>query len=76
MGFDPMADLSAAPSQRSDSTLRIAEEAGIGTSDPGNIDVAGVSILEARAQFRRAPKTLLIFDRLVANGLPAFSTET
>jgi uncharacterized protein (DUF362 family) len=55
MGFDPMADRGAAPFETSDSTLRLAEEAGIGTRDLRNIEVAGVTILEARSPFRGAP---------------------
>jgi len=52
MGFDPMADRGAAPFETSDSTLRLAEEAGIGSRDTRTIEVAGVTIREARFPFR------------------------
>lgn len=52
MGFDPMADRGAAPFELCDSTLRLAEESGIGTRDLGNIEVAGTPIRSARFLFR------------------------
>jgi uncharacterized protein (DUF362 family) len=55
MGFDPMSDRGTAPFETSDSTLRLAEEAGIDTRDLRNIEVTGVTILEARFPFRGAP---------------------
>jgi len=51
MGYDPMADRGTAPFETADSTLRLAEQAGIGTRDPNNIEVAGISIKEARFDF-------------------------
>jgi uncharacterized protein (DUF362 family) len=55
MGFDPMADRGAAPFETSDSTLRLAEEAGVGTRGLRNIEVAGVPITAVRMPFRGAP---------------------
>jgi uncharacterized protein (DUF362 family) len=52
MGFDPLADRGKPPFETCDSTLRLAEEAGIGTRDVSRIEVAGVSIGEARFSFR------------------------
>jgi uncharacterized protein (DUF362 family) len=52
MGFDPMADRGTLPFETCDSTLRLAEEAGIGTRDPRKIEVAGTSLREVRFQFR------------------------
>lgn len=52
MGFDPMADRSAAPFEVCDNTLRLAEEAGIGTRDVRNIELVGVPIAKARFPFR------------------------
>jgi uncharacterized protein (DUF362 family) len=52
MGFDPMADRGKAPFEDCDNTLRLAEEAGIGTRDVGKIEVAGAAIREARFPFR------------------------
>jgi uncharacterized protein (DUF362 family) len=54
MGFDPMADRGKAPFERCDSTLRLAEDAGIGTRDVKRIEIAGTPIQEARFHFRRS----------------------
>jgi len=51
MGFDPMADRGTPPFERCDSTLRLAEDAGIGTRDLRRIDVRGVAIKDARFDF-------------------------
>jgi uncharacterized protein (DUF362 family) len=54
MGFDPMADRGTPPFERCDSTLRLAEDAGIGTRDLSRIEVAGVAgvtIAEAKFDF-------------------------
>jgi uncharacterized protein (DUF362 family) len=53
MGFDPMADRGTAPFEDCDSTLRLAEDAGIGTRDLGRIEVIGVRIREAAIPFRQ-----------------------
>lgn len=54
MGFDPMADHGTAPFEGCDSTLKLAEQAGIGTRDLRNIEVIGVPISKARVYFRAA----------------------
>jgi uncharacterized protein (DUF362 family) len=54
MGFDPMADRGTAPFERCDSTLRLAEEHGVGTRNLNQIEVIGVPIKEARFPFRDA----------------------
>jgi uncharacterized protein (DUF362 family) len=51
MGFDPMADRGKPPFEKCDSTLRIAEEAGIGTRDLNRIEVVGTPISKARFRF-------------------------
>ena len=51
MGFDPMADRGTPPFERCDSTLKLAEEAGIGTRDLQRIEVAGASIAEVKFDF-------------------------
>jgi uncharacterized protein (DUF362 family) len=44
MGFDPMADRGRAPFETSDSTLRLAEDHGVGTRDLSRIEVVGAPI--------------------------------
>jgi uncharacterized protein (DUF362 family) len=51
MGFDPMAERGTPPFEKCDSTLRLAEEAGIGTRNLRRIEVRGVSVAEARYDF-------------------------
>jgi uncharacterized protein (DUF362 family) len=51
MGFDPMADRGTPPFERCDSTLRLAEDAGLGTRDLKRIEVIGTPIAEARFDF-------------------------
>jgi len=51
MGFDPMADRGTPPFERCDSTLKLAEEAGLGTRDLNRIEVIGTPIAEARFDF-------------------------
>ena len=55
MGFDPMADRGKAPFERCDSTLRLAEDAGVGTRDLRRIEVVGTPIRECVYDFRKAP---------------------
>ena len=55
MGFDPMADRGTAPFETSDSTLRLAEELGVGTRDLNQIEVIGTSIKDAFFNFRAVP---------------------
>ena len=54
MGFDPMADRGAPPLEHCDSTLRLAEDHGVGTRDLRRIEVVGTPIAEARFPFRKA----------------------
>jgi uncharacterized protein (DUF362 family) len=51
MGFDPMADRGRPPFESCDSTLRLAEDVGIGTRDLSRIEIAGTSIKEAVFKF-------------------------
>ncbi len=53
MGFDPMADRGTPPFETSDSTLRLAEQLGVGTRDLRQIEVVGTPISKARFDFRR-----------------------
>jgi len=52
MGFDPMADRGTAPFEKCDSTLKLAEQLGLGTRDLNRIEVLGTPIAEARMNFR------------------------
>jgi uncharacterized protein (DUF362 family) len=55
MGFDPMADRGTAPFETCDSTLKLAEELGVGTRDLKQIEVVGVPIKDALFNFRAVP---------------------
>ena len=62
MGFDPMAERGTPPFEDCDSTLKLAEDAGIGTRDLRRIEVVGTPIAQAifdfagmRKQRRSAP---------------------
>jgi uncharacterized protein (DUF362 family) len=52
MGFDPMADRGTPPFEACDSTLRLAEQLGVGTRDLKQIEVLGTPIAKARFNFR------------------------
>ena len=52
MGFDPMADRGTAPFEECDSTLKLAEQLGLGTRDLRRIEVRGVPIEQARTFYR------------------------
>jgi uncharacterized protein (DUF362 family) len=54
MGFDPMADRGTPPFEKCDSTLRLAEQLGVGTRDLSRVDIAGTPIAKARFDFRAA----------------------
>jgi uncharacterized protein (DUF362 family) len=54
MGFDPMAVRGTAPFEGCDSTLKLAEDLGIGTRDLKRIEVIGTPISKARIDFRSA----------------------
>jgi uncharacterized protein (DUF362 family) len=55
MGFDPLADRGTAPFERCDSSLRLAEQHGVGTRDLKQIEVIGTPVAEARFDFRSVP---------------------
>jgi hypothetical protein len=52
MGFEPKADRGTAPFENCDSTLRLAEEAGLGTRDLGAIEILGAPLKAVRFPFR------------------------
>ncbi len=54
MGFDPMADRGTAPFEICDSTLRLAEELGVGTRDLKRIEVIGPQIADVMFDYRKA----------------------
>ena len=51
MDYDPMADRGTPPFETCDSTLRLAEELGVGTRDLKRIEVLGTPIAQARFSF-------------------------
>ncbi|MBZ5584056.1 MAG: DUF362 domain-containing protein [Acidobacteriia bacterium] len=51
MNFDPMADRGTAPFETCDSTLKLAEDVGIGTRDLRRIEVVGTPIKDAMFDF-------------------------
>jgi uncharacterized protein (DUF362 family) len=53
MGFDPMADRGRTPFELCDSTLRLAEELGVGSRDLSRIEVLGTPIAQVRFDFRK-----------------------
>jgi uncharacterized protein (DUF362 family) len=63
MGYDPMADRGTPPFEKCDSTLRLAEDHGVGTRDLKRIEVVGTPVEQARFSFaeirrqRRAGRT-------------------
>jgi uncharacterized protein (DUF362 family) len=57
MGYDPMADRGAPPFEKCDSTLRLAEDVGIGTRDLSRIEVIGTPIREALFDFSAIRKS-------------------
>jgi uncharacterized protein (DUF362 family) len=54
MGFDPMADRGAAPFEICDSTLRLAEDLGVGTRDLRRIEIVGSRIHDVVFDYRKA----------------------
>lgn len=55
MGYDPTADRGTKPFVRGDSTLKLCEAKGIGTTDLNRIEVAGLGIKEALHDFGPGP---------------------
>jgi uncharacterized protein (DUF362 family) len=58
MGFDPMADRGTPPFETADSTLRLAEQLGVGSRDLSRIEVRGTPI--AKARFPYPPLSKLV----------------
>jgi uncharacterized protein (DUF362 family) len=56
MGYDPKADRGKPPFETCDSTLRLAEEAGLGTRDMGRIEVVGTPVTEVMFDFAAVRK--------------------
>ncbi len=55
MGYDPKSDRGTKPFVRGDSTLKLCEAVGVGTTDLDRIEVAGVSIKEALHDYGPGP---------------------
>ncbi len=55
MGYDPKADRGTKPFLRGDSTLKLCEAKGIGTTDLSRIEIAGLSIKEALHDYGPGP---------------------
>jgi uncharacterized protein (DUF362 family) len=53
MGFNPMADRGTAPFEFADSTLRLAEELGVGTRDLRKFEVIGARIADLVLDYRK-----------------------
>jgi uncharacterized protein (DUF362 family) len=51
MGYDPRAKRGEGPFIRGDNTLLLAEAAGLGSADLSKIEIAGLSLKEARVDF-------------------------
>ena len=51
MGYDPLATQGTLPFDLCDNHLELAEQVGLGTRDPSQIEVAGLSTAEARFDF-------------------------
>jgi uncharacterized protein (DUF362 family) len=56
MGYDPKADRGKPPFETCDSTLRLAEEAGLGTRDMRRIEVVGTPVTEVMFDFAAVRK--------------------
>jgi uncharacterized protein (DUF362 family) len=52
MGFDPLADRGTPPFETCDSTLKLAEQQGLGTPDLSRIEVLGEPIAKVRCPFK------------------------
>lgn len=55
MGYDPSAGRGTKPFVRGDSALKLAEAAGVGSTDLTRIEVAGLSVREALCDFGPGP---------------------
>ncbi|RPI17061.1 MAG: DUF362 domain-containing protein [Acidobacteriales bacterium] len=54
MGLDPMAERGSPPFERCDSTLRLAEQLGVGTRDLKRIEVVGERIADLMFDYRKS----------------------
>jgi len=52
MNYDPRAPKGTVPFERCDNKLLLAEQLGVGSADPGSIEVIGPSIREVMFDFR------------------------
>jgi hypothetical protein len=55
MGCDPRADRGTNPFLRGDNVLKLCEAVGLGTTDLGRIEVAGLSVKEALCDYGPGP---------------------
>ncbi len=62
MGYDVNADRGTAPFVRGDNCLKLAEQAGLGTADLNRIEIAGLSLKEARVNFGPGPIGKKVFS--------------
>ncbi|MEK7754534.1 MAG: hypothetical protein AAB654_21595, partial [Acidobacteriota bacterium] len=76
MGFDPMAERGTAPFERCDSTLRLAEELGVGSRDLKRIEVIGARIEDLRFDFRRATENASAWYGPFISGHASLSPRT
>jgi hypothetical protein len=53
MNFDPMGDRGSPPFENTDSTLKLAEDIGIGTRDLKRIEVIGAPITSSMVDFAK-----------------------
>jgi uncharacterized protein (DUF362 family) len=62
MGYDPRAGRGEGPFVRGDNTLLLAEAAGLGSADLSKIEIAGLSIKDARVDFGPGPIGKKVFS--------------
>jgi len=62
MGYDPRARRGEGPFVRGDNTLLLAEAAGLGSADLAKIEIAGLSIKDARVNFGPGPIGKKVFS--------------
>jgi len=68
MGYDPLADRGTIPFEKCDSTLRLAEDLGVGTRDLRRIEVLGTPISRALFDFKLLRNAHPRFDGLDIGG--------
>ena len=62
MGYDPRSRRGEGPFVRGDNTLLLAEAAGLGSADLSKIEIAGLSIKDARVNFGPGPIGKKVFS--------------